>query len=82
MKKIYLLFAGLVVLFIIFTSLFFVDIPSPSKMMTEKYEIEVEFIGIQNDNIHFHLTQDQVLLILKYNSSNIGLVRFQVYFGN
>ena len=42
MKKKYLLIAALILFIIIISSLLFVDIPSPSKLITESYELEIK----------------------------------------
>jgi hypothetical protein len=40
MRNIYTIIIVFIVLFIIFLGLFYVDIPSPSKLIKETYEIE------------------------------------------
>tara|TARA_B100001245_G_C22806401_1_gene388498 strand:+ start:229 stop:357 length:129 start_codon:yes stop_codon:yes gene_type:complete len=42
MKNTYTIFFVFIVLFIIILGLFYVDIPSPSKLINEIYEIEVK----------------------------------------
>ena len=42
MKKKYLLIAALILFIIIISSLLFVDIPSPSKLIIESYELEIK----------------------------------------
>ena len=42
MKKIYLLITTLILFVIIISSLLFVDIPSPSKFISESYELEIK----------------------------------------
>ena len=42
MKKIYLLITALIIFVIIILSLLFVDIPSPSKLISESYELEIK----------------------------------------
>ena len=42
MKKKYLIIAVLIIFIVIISSLLFVDIPSPSKLITEGYELEIK----------------------------------------
>ena len=42
MKKKYLIIAVLIIFIVIISSLLFVDIPSPSKLITESYELEIK----------------------------------------
>ena len=42
MKKKYLIIAILIIFIVIISSLLFVDIPSPSKLITESYELEIK----------------------------------------
>ena len=42
MKKIYLLITVSILFVIIISSLLFVDIPSPSKLISESYELEIK----------------------------------------
>ena len=42
MKKKYLLITALIVLILIFSSAYFVDIPSPSKLISEDYQLEIK----------------------------------------
>ena len=42
MKKIYLLLALLIIFCVIILILLFVEIPSPSKLISEDYQLEIE----------------------------------------
>ncbi len=42
MKKKYLFIAALIIFITIISSLLFVDIPSPSKLVTENYQLEIK----------------------------------------
>ena len=42
MKKKYLIIVVLIIFIVIISSLLFVDIPSPSKLITESYELEIK----------------------------------------
>ncbi len=42
MRNIYIIILFLFVLFIVFFALFYIDIPSPSKLVKEIYEIEIK----------------------------------------
>ena len=42
MKKIYLLLALLIIFCVIILSLLFVEIPSPSKLISEDYQLEIK----------------------------------------
>lgn len=42
MKKIYILIVLMIFLLIIIGILFFIDIPSPSKIINEEYKIEIK----------------------------------------
>ena len=42
MKKIYFILFSLVILVILFVSLYFINIPSPSKLITEVYKLSIK----------------------------------------